>query len=83
MALSRRKRSVLIGLGLLLLLLLTVLHIRAKMRRGEAIFWLAELWAPTAFFSAGLVTGIEYLMPASEASKRPKAPRARPKRKKA
>ena len=83
MALSRRDRALLIGLGLLALVALSALHIHAKLARGESVFWLAELWAPTAFFSAGLVTGIEALLPSRAPEAATKAPRRRAKRKKA
>jgi hypothetical protein len=64
MPLSRRRKALYLFLGIALVLALLAAHMVAELRRGEDIFWLAELWAPAAVLSIGLVTGIEFLMPA-------------------
>jgi hypothetical protein len=60
---SRRRKALYLFLGLSLVLGLLAAHMVAEVRRGEEIFWLAELWLPAAILSVGLVTGIEFLMP--------------------
>jgi hypothetical protein len=59
---TRRRKAVTLFLGLAALLLLFAVKMVVEVRRGEDIFWLAELWAPAAALSIGLVTGIEFLM---------------------
>jgi len=65
MALSRPKKAALVGLGLLLVVGISAFKIKGMLDRGEPVFWLAELWAPTALVSIGLVTCIEFLLPPS------------------
>jgi hypothetical protein len=62
---SRRRKALYLFLGLAVVLGLLAAHMVAELRRGEDIFWLAELWLPAAVLSVGLVTGIEFLMPAA------------------
>lgn len=62
---SRRMRGLLVGLVLLVVVALTAFKIQGMLRRGEPVFWLAELWAPAAFLSIGVVTCIEYFLPPS------------------
>jgi hypothetical protein len=66
---SRRRKAIYLFLGLALVLALLAAKMIAQVRRGEDLFWLAELWAPAAVLSIGLVTGIEFLMPPSNAKK--------------
>jgi len=78
---SRRRKALYLFLGLGLVLVLLALKMAAQVRRGEELFWLAELWAPAAVLSIGLVTGIEFLIPPKEASVTPvSAPRKSPKK---
>jgi hypothetical protein len=53
----------LVALGLVAIVVISALKIKGMLDRGEPVFWLAELWAPTAFVSIGLVTCIEFLLP--------------------
>ena len=70
---SRRRKALYLFLGLGLVLALLAAKMVAQVQRGEDLFWLAELWAPAAVLSIGLVTGIEFLIePRSEARKKPK-----------
>lgn len=59
---SRRRKAVFFFLGLAAVLALMAASIVAKVRRGEDLLWISELWMPAAVFSIGLVVGIEYLM---------------------
>lgn len=74
MALSRPKKALLVAAGLVAIVVISALKIKGMLDRGEPVFWLAELWAPTAFVSIGLVTCIEFLLPAAPAPG-PKSPR--------
>lgn len=60
---SRRRKAVLLFLGLALFVGLTIASMVAKVRRGEDLLWISELWLPAAVLSIGVVTGIEFLMP--------------------
>jgi len=60
---SRRIRGLLVALVLLGVAAFTVIKIQGMLQRGEPVFWLAELWAPAAVLSIGLVTCIEFLLP--------------------
>ena len=60
---SRRRKALFLFLGLGLVLGLMAANLIAEARRGEDIFWLAELFVPAAVLSIGLVTGLEFLMP--------------------
>lgn len=64
MAFSRRRKILLLVLGLLLIAVVSFLKIRGMLQRGEPVFWVAELWAPAAFLSLGLVTCLEFLVQA-------------------
>jgi hypothetical protein len=69
---SRRRKALYLFLGLAVVLALLGAKMIAQVRRGEELFWLAELWAPAACLSIGLVTGIEFLMPPANPKKSPK-----------
>lgn len=77
MALSRPKKALLVALGLLAIVVISALKIKGMLDRGEPVFWLAELWAPTAFVSIGLVTCIEFLLPPAAPAAVAKAPKKR------
>jgi hypothetical protein len=80
MALSRPKKAGLLALGLVAIVVISAFKIKGMLERGEPVFWLAELWAPTAFVSIGLVMCIEFLMPHEAPAKAGKsAPKARKK----
>ena len=55
-------------------------HLYQLHQSGQAVFWLAELWAPSAVLSIGLVSGLDYLMPAAPPSSGPRQPGAKPKK---
>ena len=59
---SRRRKALFFFLGLSLVLGLIAASIVAKVRRGEDLLWIAELWMPAAVLSIGVVVGIEYLI---------------------
>jgi hypothetical protein len=73
MTLSRPKKALIVALALLAIVVISALKIKGMLDRGEPVFWLAELWAPTAFVSIGLVTCIEFLMPSAAPAGTPKA----------
>jgi hypothetical protein len=77
MALSRPKKAALVGLGVLLVTAISGFKIKGMLDRGEPVFWLAELWVPAAFLSIGLVTCVEFLLPASAPAAASKAPAKR------
>lgn len=60
---SRKQKALLLGLALLVVAGITARRLGGMLERGEPVFWLAELWAPTAFLSLGLVTCLEFLLP--------------------
>ena len=60
---SRQRKALYLFLGLAVVVGLLAAKMVAQVHRGEELFWLAELWAPAAALSIGLVTGIEFLMP--------------------
>jgi len=60
---SRAAKGGLVALALALVAALTAWKIHGMLQRGENVFWLAELWAPAAFISIGLVTCIEFFLP--------------------
>ena len=80
---NRRMRGVLVALALLVVAAVTALKIQGMLQRGEPVFWLAELWAPAAVLSIGLVTCIEFLMPPAHAVSAAPGLLKPPKRKKA
>lgn len=59
---SRRRKALYLFLGLAVVLGLLAASTIAKVRRGEDLLWIAELWAPAAVLSIGIVTGIEFLI---------------------
>ncbi len=69
---SRRRKALYLFLGLTVVVGLLAAKMVAQVRRGEDLFWLAELWAPAAALSIGLVTGIEFLMDPPKARKTPR-----------
>jgi hypothetical protein len=64
---SRTLKALLVAAGLVLVAAVFGTKIYLELKRGEQVFWLAELWPPAAVLSIGLVTCIEFLLP-------PKAP---------
>lgn len=62
MKLSRRQKGVLLAIALLIVAAVTALKVHNMLQSGEPVVWLAELWAPAAFMSIGLVTCLEYFM---------------------
>jgi hypothetical protein len=75
---SRRRKAFYLFLGLAVVLALLAAKMIVQVRRGEELFWLAELWAPAAVFSLGLVTGIEFLMPPAPSMPKEKSPKKQP-----
>jgi hypothetical protein len=65
---SRRTKGLLALLGLAATAAAFGYHIQGQLARGEHIFWLAELWPPAAVLSIGLVTCLEFLVPADHAA---------------
>jgi hypothetical protein len=59
---TRQRKLIILVACLALLVGLFALKITLQLRRGEEVFWLAELWAPSAVLSVGLVTCIEFMM---------------------
>jgi hypothetical protein len=78
---TRRRKALTLFLGLAALLLLFAVKMVVEVRRGEDIFWLAELWAPAAVLSIGLVTGIEFLMVPSHQAASPAQAQPKPVKK--
>jgi hypothetical protein len=78
---SRQRKALAVAVVLGLVGVLFGLRIHGLLERGEAVFWLAELWAPAAFLSIGLVTGLELLLTKAPPAATKKAPsRRRPAR---
>jgi hypothetical protein len=75
---SRRTRGIGVAVILVVIAFFTYLRIHGMLQRGEPVVWLAELWAPAAVLSIGLVSCLEFLLPQA-----PAAVAAPPKRKKA
>jgi hypothetical protein len=74
---SSQKKAALLG-GLLLAVALGLgLHLRAKLAGPEPVFWLAELWAPTAFLSYGFLSFLELLKAGRQRPQAPATKRAR------
>lgn len=73
---SRRRKALFFFFGLSLVLGLIAASIAAKVRRGEDLLWIAELWLPAAVFSIGMVVGVEYLIGPVKARETPAAPLA-------
>ncbi len=80
---SRRRKALYLFLGLGVVMALWAAKMIAEVRRGEEIFWLAELWAPAAVLSIGMVTGIEFLLGSSHSAGSSQAVPAGKARKKA
>lgn len=74
---TRQAKAAATAAGLVAIAALTALKVHNMLQRGEPVFWLAELWAPAAFLSIGLVTCLEFLM--GPDSPPPKARRRRKK----
>lgn len=74
---NRRARGLLMAAILVAIAAFTYLRIHGMLQRGEPVFWLAELWAPSAVLIIGLVTCIEFFLPQAPAAQ--PAP-AKPKR---
>jgi hypothetical protein len=74
---SRQRKALAVAVVLGLVGVLFGLRIQGLLQRGEDVFWLAELWAPAAFLSIGLVTGLEILLAKDAQPGPPKAARAR------
>jgi len=71
---TRPRKALYLFLGLAVVLALLAAKMIMQVRRGEELFWVAELWAPAAVLSIGVVTGLEFLMtpPAAKPVKKPK-----------
>jgi hypothetical protein len=59
---TRNRKALYLFLGLAVVLALLAAKMVMQVRRGEELFWVAELWAPAAVLSIGVVTGLEFLM---------------------
>jgi hypothetical protein len=71
---SRRRKALFFFLGLAAVLALVAASIVAKVRRGEDLLWISELWMPAAIFSIGLVVGIEYVIGPGKPTAAPASP---------
>lgn len=62
MKLSRHQKGTLLAVVLLIAAVATALKVHSLLQSGEPVLWLAELWAPTAFLSYGLLTCLEFFL---------------------
>jgi hypothetical protein len=84
MAISQKAKGLSLMALMALVALLWGLKIKRELDQGLQIFWLAELWAPTAVFSIGFLTALEILFkPVQAAPAPPPRARRRPASKKA
>jgi hypothetical protein len=61
---NRKQRGLLLVLGLLAVAAIFAWHLHGLLQSGQPVFWLAELWAPVGVLSIGVVSCLEYLIPA-------------------